>query len=188
MADYINNYIAPKMNVSIKWIGPLSIQRVAALAASGEIDMSPLSGKTSEINLSHIVYYSKEMTHKGIPHLLVPKSFNRKINSSQDLYGIRIGLYETVEILMPKILKDPLLTIEKIVGENWYTRAAQMLKLGRVDAIYIPEVYPLEYSLMKHNMSDNWKMVPTSGNSFDFPYLQCRPLEFVKTQPPTLHQ
>ena len=78
MADYINQNIAPKMGVQVKWIGPLSILRVARLLETGEADMSPLSAKVGDINLSHIVHYSDATTHLGRPHLIVAKDFDKR--------------------------------------------------------------------------------------------------------------
>ena len=90
------------------------------------------------------------------------------MESSLDLHGLEIGFYESLELLMPNLLRDPKLRLTKVVGEHWYLRAVDMLVKGHLEAIYMPEKYPLIYSLNTKSLKKQYKIIRVPGDIYRF--------------------
>ncbi|MAX66605.1 MAG: hypothetical protein CME66_06690 [Halobacteriovoraceae bacterium] len=140
LVNYMQEYLFPKLKRRVKWIGPLSIMRATKLFNQGKIDFIPIAGDVSNKHALQPENY----LYQGIPSLLLLKS----TKYSGNFQGLKICYFQTVNELDPIYLLDKNIKLVKVVGGNWFNQCTKMLTKKRVDAVFMPEQYPL-LSMMK---------------------------------------
>lgn len=158
--EYWKQYVAPKMGVNLEIVGILPVLRALSLLEHGEVDVIP---QLTKIPAREAIFLYPETILTEIASCLVvlPDSPIKRVESSQDLFGTKIGFIEAGYI--PPMLINDQITIEP-VGNNDY-RQISMNKLfaKRIDAHLDINYLSLLYFLHHHNYIDKIRiiMLPT---------------------------
>ncbi|HRX15737.1 MAG TPA: transporter substrate-binding domain-containing protein [Spirochaetota bacterium] len=130
--DYWRDYIAPRMNVSVKFSGPYPIRRAEYMLKNGEVD--------AVMHLTKIPEREKDFlfpeTHlTGIKSCLVVPvdSSITKVLKTEDMYGWTILFIDSAYV--PEMLLHRRINIEKVSGTDFRHIQLNMLLASRGEAM-----------------------------------------------------
>jgi polar amino acid transport system substrate-binding protein len=148
--------IAKEMGLSDVSFIQRPLARLLAMLEEEQIDMILLLGKNSTRE-SKFVYSSVPILKMNPSLALLKSNPLNEIKSSEDLVPLRIGVFH--DGYYSPMLRDKRLTLLPLTGENVNSRNLQKMMLNRIDAVYSPDFYSLEYTKNREHLSDQVKIV-----------------------------
>lgn len=156
------------MGMKVRWVGPYhSFLRIAEEMRSNKIDMVSLV--TTFPGAESYVKFSETPIYKGIPALVFLKDHSiEKISKKIDIKGLRIAHFKFEEKYYFDIFKKNQISLSEVTGSDWFIRSLTMLLWKRVDAVYVPEVVPVQGLMKKDKFKNKFKIIhlPLKRNLF----------------------
>jgi len=155
--DYMEQYIAPRMNVSIEW-SLLPFSRLMRYLDSGKIDAVLLLGKNPE-RIEKYLYPEKPVTLEATGFALKNSYPLTQIKSVEDLKNVQVGF--TKNGYISPFMRDENIQFDFITGNERYLwqRFLKQLVAGRIDAVYNPSLTVLKYNAKKLGLSEKLRFI-----------------------------
>lgn len=155
--EFWEKYLAPKMGVTVQWVGPLPIPRLYSSLDNGEIDavlaMASNPERAAKYNIPEkpFMYMKASLTfRKDDPIQSIP---NLKV-----LEGMKIGYVEGAN--MPAFMENDKISIDKVAQEDYKATNFQKLLRNRIDAILDLNSISNLYEARRLGFQDQIKLLP----------------------------
>lgn len=134
---FLEEYIAPKMGIQFVWDQqPSNVPRQLRMLESGQIDATAILIWTDERNKKFSFSHRPFTTAKAVIGVLQNNSL-QKISKVEDLLHLKIG-YATGNYISP-FMRDNRIKFEFVFTGEPNEQNFMKLKMGRIDAVYIPD-------------------------------------------------
>ena len=154
--DYWEKYIAPKMGVNIKWVGPLPIARMYYYLDTGEIDAVFICVKNPDREKKYL-FPSRPYCMGHASLWVLKESPLETLTDVSQLNGWRIGFVQG-SVVNP-FLSQGNIMLENAQGEDYKTINFSKLFVGRLDAIYDHNEYTLAYEAVRRGFRQKLRVI-----------------------------
>ena len=146
LVDYWEDFLASKMNLTIRWIGPLPFKRMLHMLETGEINCVPIMALT--LKRKEKFAYPTLPFDTVVAGVVVPINSKLKGNFSADLLkGLQIGYFNAG--YLPPYFKNENFNWAILHSANWRASNLKKLLSGRIAAILDLDHRVLEYGLLR---------------------------------------
>ena len=155
--DFMENVIAPEMNVTIEWSQSGSgIPRQLKMLKNGEIDAGIIFAKNEA--RSKFLNYPESSFYDCRPVLDVTKNHPLKqVDDIEDLLDYQVGY--SSEAFKSPFMRDERIKWDYVYSRNWITQSLKKLLLKRLDTMYVVEAPPILYAARENHVEDDIRLI-----------------------------
>ncbi|MCP4162461.1 MAG: amino acid ABC transporter substrate-binding protein [Deltaproteobacteria bacterium] len=158
--DYWRNYIAPKMRVDVKFVGPYPVPRLIKETTNGRVNVIALLAKNDE--RSNMMDYPNNPFVTGSTGIAFLKNHRiKKIESVKELNGLTLGFF--AKGFIHPLLKNKMIKWHLTYTTKWQKRNLKMLNYERIDGLYNADINALVYNAHINNMKEKVNIFPIPG-------------------------
>lgn len=154
--DYWEKLVAPKMGVTIEWIGPLPIARMYQYLDTGEIDAIFFVVKNPDREKKYL-FASRPYCTSHASLWVLKESPLKVVKTVSDVSNWKIGFVEG-SVINPFLVNESI-TIENAQGDDYKQINFNKLFANRLDAIYDHNEYTLAYEATRLNIRSRLRVV-----------------------------